>query len=284
MALALGIGLRDRGYPVKAVASRSYGSAQHMASRVDGCEAYSTVQQVVDLCGLIFITTPDDMIAEIARSIRWSPGCRVVHCSGAKALDVLEPAREQGAFTGSFHPLQTFGSVEQALENVPGSAFILEASSPLVEELQELAQALEGTSLVLPEGSRPLYHASAMMVCGYIVTLVDRASGLWESFGFDRREALQALLPLIEGTVKSLAANGIPDAVTGPLVRGDVGTIRSHLEALKEQAPDLVGLYSQLGLETLELASAKSGLDSENKGVLESLLLMHTRWMPTGIV
>lgn len=284
MALALGVGLRDRGYPVKAVASRSYESAQHMASQVDGCEAYSTVQQVVDVCGLIFVTTPDDMIAEIAKSVRWSPGCRVVHCSGAQELDVLEPAREQGAFIGSFHPLQTFGSVEQALENVPGSTFTLEASSPLLEELQELAEALEGTSLVLPQGSRPLYHASAMMVCGYIVTLADRASSLWEFFGFDQREALQALLPLIEGTVKSLGANGIPDAVTGPLVRGDVGTIRSHLEALKEQAPHLIALYSQLGLATLELASAKSGLDLENKEVLESLLLKHTRWMTSEAV
>jgi predicted short-subunit dehydrogenase-like oxidoreductase (DUF2520 family) len=283
-ALALGVRLRDRGYPVKAVASRSYESAQQMASRVDGCQAYSTVQEVVDRCGLVFVTTPDDMIAEIAKSIRWSPGYRVVHCSGAKALDVLEPAREQGAFIGSFHPLQTFGSVEQALENISGSAFALEARPPLLEELQQFADALEGTSLVLPEGSRPLYHASAMMVCGFIVTLAGQAAGLWKSFGFDQSEALQALLPLIEGTVKSLGANGIPDAFTGPLVRGDVGTIQSHLEALKQQAPHLVGLYSQLSLETLELASAKSTLDPESKGLLESLLLTHTRWMTSEAV
>ena len=277
LGTALAVSLQEQGYRVEAVASRSYTSAQSMAARVPGCQAYPTLQQVVDACDLVFLTTPDDAIALVAESLAWYPGREVVHCSGAKSLEVLDTVREQGAHVGSFHPLQTFSTVEQALESLMGSIFVLEGTPPLLEELKELAQALEGTPLVLPPGGRALYHASAMMVCGYLVALADRASGLWETFGMDRRQALETLLPLMEGTLQSVRRNGIPQAVTGPLVRGDVGTIRAHLQALEEQAPQVLPLYCRMGLETLEVAAAKAHLDEDRKEEIKALFTAYAR-------
>ncbi len=277
LGTALAMSLRERGYRVAAVASRTAASAQRLAARVPGCRAFPTLQGVVDACDLVLLTVPDDAIAPVAQSLAWRTGQGVVHCSGAKSLDVLESAQAQGAVAGSLHPLQTFGSVEQALESLPGSAFALEGAAPLLGSLKGMVEALGGVPLVLPPGSRPLYHASAVMVCGYLVALADRASGLWETFGVDRRQALEALLPLMEGTLESLRKNGVPQATTGPLVRGDVETVRSHLRALEERAPRLLPLYCRLGLETLELADAKAHLESERKQELEALLSAYAR-------
>ena len=277
MGTALAVSLQERGYQVRAVASRTYTSAQRMAARVAGCQPCADAQQVADTCDMVFLTVPDDAITPVAESLRWHPLQSVIHCSGARPLEVLEAARGQGAQVAGFHPLQTFGTVEQALASLQGSVFALEGEPPLLERLKELAQALEGTPLVIPPGGRALYHASAVMVCGYLVTLADRASRLWETFGVDRGQALSALLPLMEGTLQSLRSNGIPQALTGPLVRGDLGTIRSHLQALEEQAPQLLPLYCRMGLETLEVADTKTHLDDELKRELEALFTAHAR-------
>ena len=277
LGTALAVSLAQRGHPVAAVASRTYASAQRLAARAPGCQPRSSLQEVVDACDLVFLTVPDDAIALVTESLTWRSGQAAVHCSGAKPLEVLEAARGQGALVGSLHPLQTFSTVEQALESLAGSVCALEGEPPLLEHLKGLVQALGGRPLVLPPGSRTLYHASAVMVCGYLVALADRASGLWETFGIDRRQALEALLPLMEGTLRSLDVNGIPQAVTGPLVRGDVGTVRAHLQALERLAPDLLPLYCRLGLETLDLADAKAHLDSERKRDLETLFTAYLR-------
>jgi predicted short-subunit dehydrogenase-like oxidoreductase (DUF2520 family) len=277
LGTALAVSFAQRGHPVTAVGSRTYSSAQRLAARVPGCQPCTSLQQVVDACDLVFLTVPDDAIAPVTESLSWRSGKAAAHCSGAKPLEVLEAARGRGALVGSLHPLQTFSTVDQALESLAGSIFALEAEPPLLEHLQGLVQALDGRSLVLPPGSRTLYHASAVMVCGYLVALADRAAGLWETFGMDRRQALDALLPLMEGTLRSLDVNGIPQAVTGPLVRGDVGTVRAHLQALERLAPELLPLYCRLGLETLELADAKAHLDTERKRELETLFTAYAQ-------
>ncbi|GAI64551.1 unnamed protein product, partial [marine sediment metagenome] len=107
-------------YQVIAVSSRSQTSAKKLAQAVSSCHAFNNNQDVADTAELIFITTPDDAIAPVASEIQWHRGQSVVHCSGALSTDILEPAKNLGAQVGSFHPLQTFASVKQAVENIPG--------------------------------------------------------------------------------------------------------------------------------------------------------------------
>ena len=116
---ALAITLDRQGYHITAVASRSLTSAHRLADSVNNCQVYGNPQQVADAAQLVFITTPDDVIAEVASKIQWRKEQYIVHCSGAHSVDIIQSAREFGASTGCLHPLQTFASVEQAVENLP---------------------------------------------------------------------------------------------------------------------------------------------------------------------
>ena len=117
---------------------------------------------------------------------------------------------------------------------------------------------------------RPLYHASAVMSCGALVALLRSAAALWQSMGVDQETAFRSLIPLARTTLENAAALGPQAALTGPVVRGDVATIRRHLEALQSLAPELLSLYIALTRASIPLASA---LDGPKLRELESLLV-----------
>ncbi len=269
---ALAARLSQSGYPVVAVASRSQASAQKLSDAVGYCPIFDSNQAAADNAELIFITTPDDAIAPVVSEIKWRPGQSVVHCSGADSVAILEPAQKAGAQVGAFHPLQTFASVEQAMENMPGSTFALEAEEPLLAMLKEMATALGGNWVVLKASDKVLYHASAVIACNYLVTLVKMASDLWQSFGVPPQKATQALLPLLRGTLHNIETIGIPNCLTGPIARGDIGTINKHLDALSQTAPHLLPSYRELGLQTVPIALAKGKIDQNKAKELETAL------------
>lgn len=261
---ALAIRLNEKGYPVVAVYSRTRTSAERLAQAVKDCRICSTNQEVANLADLVFITTPDAAIPVVVSEIRWHPGQSVVHCSGADSAETLALARTFGAQIGAFHPLQTFASVKQAIENIAGSTFAIEAEEPLKTTLKELAESLNGTHIELKASDKVVYHAAAVMACNYLVTLVKLADDLWQTFGVSRDQATKALLPLIRGTLNNISTVGVPQCLTGPIARGDAGTVRKHIEALKKEAPDVLSTYCELGLQTIHVALAKGRID-ENK-------------------
>lgn len=269
---ALAVRLKEKGYTVAVVASRSRASAEKLASRVGGCQALDSPQDVADAADMVFITTPDDSIPVVACQVRWHAGQSVLHCSGVDSLDVLEPARIAGAQVGGFHPLQTFASVTHAIENLPGSTFALETEPPLLDALKMMAEALDGHWVRLGAGDKVLYHAAAVMACNYLVTLVKLATDLWKSFGADTSEATQALLPLLRGTLNNIQNVGIPNCLTGPIARGDLGTIKMHLESLEARAPELLDIYQQLGLQTVPVSLAKGRIDQARAEDMTDLL------------
>ncbi|MFC1962125.1 Rossmann-like and DUF2520 domain-containing protein, partial [Chloroflexota bacterium] len=221
---ALAVLFSRKGYPVAAVSSRSQTSAQKLAEQVKGCRVASGNQELADSADLVFITTPDDIIGKVAAEVRWHSNQSVVHCSGAASTDILEPARKSGAQVGSIHPLQTFAGVAQAIANIPGSTFAIEAEEPALSTLKEMAEAFDGKHIELKASDKVLYHAAAVIACNYLVTLVKLATDLWQTFSVPREQASQSLLPLIQGTLNNLNKIGIPDCLTGPIARGDTGT------------------------------------------------------------
>jgi predicted short-subunit dehydrogenase-like oxidoreductase (DUF2520 family) len=269
---ALAVRLSQKGYPVLAVSSRSPVSAQILAGLVVDCRAFESAQEVADVSELVFITTPDDIIASVARDTQWHAGQSVVHCSGAHSVDILEPARQLGANVGSFHPLQTFAGVNQAIDNLPGSAFALEAEEPLLSTLKELASVLDGSWAELRPGDKALYHTAAVFVSNYLVTLVKLALDLWQDFGVPPKEATKALLPLLKGTVNNIEHIGLPNCLTGPVARGDLGTINRHLDVLEGRNASLLSAYKELGLQTIPIALAKGKVDEKRAEELRTLL------------
>jgi len=268
---ALSARLSGLGYPVVAVSSRRRASAQRLAQAVKGCRVFDN-QGVADAAELVFITTPDDAIARVASEVKWHPEQGVVHCSGADSTDILKPAKKFGAQVGVFHPLQTFASAKQAVENIPGSTFALEAEEPLMKMLKEMATALGGNWVEVKAGDKVLYHAAAVIACNYLVTLVKLATDLWQTFDVPPQKATQALLPLLRGTIHNIDTVGIPQCLTGPIARGDVGTIKKHLDALEQTAPHLVSTYRELGLQTIPIAVAKGKIDKNQAEELRVIL------------
>lgn len=269
---ALARGLASVGYRVPAIFGRNAERAARLAGDIAGAQAVTSAQQVVDAVDVAFLTVPDDAIQAVAERLTWAPGKSAVHCSGATSLDVLEHATTQGASVGAFHPLQTFASPEQAESNLPGSAFAIEASDDaLAESLSSMARALGGRPLIL-RGGKALYHASAVIACNYLVALLDAAAGLWEGLGLTKDEGLHALLPLVRGTIENLDAIGLPNALTGPVSRGDVGTIDRNIAALSEHDPETAALYVELARRTIPIARAKGTLtEPDAKRLLEYL-------------
>jgi predicted short-subunit dehydrogenase-like oxidoreductase (DUF2520 family) len=268
---ALAVRLSGVGYPVVAVASRSRASAQRLAKAVKGSRILDN-QGVADNAELVFITTPDDAIARVASEVKWRPGQGVVHCSGADSTAILQAAKKSGAQVGVFHPLQTFASLKQAMENIPGSTFALEADKPLLKTLKEMVSVLGGRWVELKASDKVLYHAAAVIACNYMVTLVKLATDLWQTFDVPPKEATQALLPLLRGTIHNIETVGIPQCLTGPIARGDVGTIKKHLDALERTAPHIVATYRELGLQTIPIAMAKGRINQTQADELRVIL------------
>jgi len=269
---ALAVRLSQRGWPVVAVSSRTVSSAQKLAGLVPNCQVCHTAQELADAAELVFITTPDDVITQVCDEVKWHEGQSVVHCSGAHSVNILESARIFGAAVGSFHPLQTFADVNQAIENLPGSTFALEAEEPLLSTLKKLTSLLNGNWVELKPGDKVMYHTAAVFACNYLVTLVKLALDLWLDFGVSSKEATRALLPLLKGTIKNIDAIGLPDCLTGPVARGDLGTIERHLSALEARNPSLLTTYKELGLKTIPVALAKGKIDERKAVEMKALL------------
>lgn len=269
---ALAIRLSEKGYQVVAVSSRTQASAEKLAGAISECRMCGSSQEVADAADLVFITTPDAAIPLVVAAVRWHQGQGVVHCSGADSAQTLDPALRFGANTGAFHPLQTFASVRQAIDNIAGSTFAVEAEEPLKSTLRELTVALNGTCIELKASDKVVYHAAAVIACNYLVTLVKVADDLWQTFGVPRDEATKALLPLLCGTLNNIAAVGVPQCLTGPIARGDIGTVSKHIDALKREAPDVLSTYCELGLQTIPIALAKGRIDENKADELRAVL------------
>ncbi len=268
----LATGFAHAGGDVVAVASRSIASAQALVKRVRGARACAP-QEVADRADLVFLTVPDDAIERVASSIRWRAGSACVHCSGAADLDALKKAAADGALTGGFHPLHMFGEPGQSPDALAGCAIALAGPDALLEKLERLARSLGAKPLRLPEGGRALYHAAANFSGAFVIALVQETIALWKKLGIAEADALAALLPLLRGTVDNVERLGAAGGLGSAVARGDVGTIRRHLDALAQSAPDSLELYRILSLRTIPLALAKGTLKPETAKEITTLLL-----------
>jgi predicted short-subunit dehydrogenase-like oxidoreductase (DUF2520 family) len=267
-----GVRLREQGYPVTAVADISPAAAERFATLVPGCLVSRNNQELAEAVDVVFITTADDYIPRVSSELKWRSGQMAVHCSGASTVQSLETARKQGAQVGSIHPCQTFAGIEQAIANLPGSTFAIEAEEPVKTTLTEMARALKGDIVYLTSEDKVLYHAAAAIACNYFTTIVKLAADLWCNFGKTPADAIKAYMPLLRGTLANIETAGFPKCLTGPIARGDVATIRRHLAALDKYAPELLPLYKELGGFTIPIGRDKGSLAADRAEDLRTLL------------
>jgi predicted short-subunit dehydrogenase-like oxidoreductase (DUF2520 family) len=271
----LAVALGQAGYRVVAVASRTFASAHGLAQRLAGCTAYTSPQQVVDACELVFISTPDDTIGQVASGLTWRGGQGVVHCSGATSLDVFAVPMAQGVLPGALHPFQAVASLDTGVSSLPGTTFGIEADGVMREVLVTMALALGGRPIVLSAADKALYHLSAVMMGNLLTGLAATAAQLWEHLGASRADGLQAVVTMMRSVVHNLEHAGIPAAVAGPYVRGDVGTIRRHFETLSVTAPAVLPLYRELALAALPFGVEKGALGHDQSQTIQHLIAQY---------
>jgi predicted short-subunit dehydrogenase-like oxidoreductase (DUF2520 family) len=271
LGTALAWSMAQRGLNVAAAASATRSSADRLIAPIRGCRV-ENIQDVVDMCDLVFITTPDRSIGTTTAQARWRAGKSVVHCSGVTEVAALDAAVREGALVGGFHPMQTFGEPQAAVASLPGCTITIEAEEPLFGVLVALAQHLECRVNRLPPGMRGRYHAAAGYGSQFINALLREASRIWQSWGATEEDSVRALLPMARGTLAAIASAGLADAMPGPVSRGDVSSVEKHLAALAHLDPDVTESYRLLCGRTVALALDRGAIDGTTAGRIRELL------------
>jgi len=267
----LGRLLREAGVAIRGVACRSLASAGEACTFMGAGEPLAAAADAAAAAGCVIIATPDRIIAEAekqaARGV--GPGHVVLHLSGALPSSVLSACRAAGASVGSMHPLQSFTDPGKSLEIVAGSVFACEGDGDAVRAATAIAGAVGGRPVTIPTESKPLYHAAAAAASNFLSTVLCLGVDLMEKTGMDRKTALDALLPLIEGTIRNARARGLPQSLTGPVERGDADTVRAHLEAIRRTCPELEEKYAALVAMTVDAALRKGSITAEQAAAMK---------------
>jgi predicted short-subunit dehydrogenase-like oxidoreductase (DUF2520 family) len=265
---ALGLALSRAGWPIHAVASRDEGRRQRFTSLVEGARPFVEPQALVEEVELIILAVPDDVIPTMASGIRMYGGQAMVHTSGALGAEVLAPAMAAGTQIGAFHPLVAFADTDRAIAALHGATVAIEGDDQLAILLSAMAERVGATAVRLAPGSKAAYHAAAVLAAGGFIALLDAIAELAAVAGLDEAGALAIYGPLIEGTLGNARALGIRAALTGPMTRGDIGTLGAHLAAMAEHAPGALELYAAAARREIALAQERGALAPETAAAM----------------
>lgn len=226
------------------------------------------LSELVDVCDVIFLTVADGAIGSVVEQIvalaKDLTGKAVVHTSGVHSADILSPLLSQGAQVGSLHPAFPFANGDMPTGVLSGVVFAVETEHhALKQQLLKLVNVCGGVVVQVTSEQKALYHASLVMMSNYLVTLYDVAKRLLFSAISDEKQADAILQPLLMATVQNIQQVGTPDALTGPLVRDDAGTVQRHLEALATLHPSIRELYVMLAQQTRPMLQQRQ-IDTQN--------------------
>jgi predicted short-subunit dehydrogenase-like oxidoreductase (DUF2520 family) len=253
------VSVRERLPALAIVGAGRMGGALARAAAANGLDVALTGRddavKSCRVCEAALLCVPDAAVGEAATAISEAvPPLRLVgHTSGATGLDALAPVTERGASTFSLHPLQTVPGPDADLREAPCA--VSGSDEDAERYATSLAEALGMRPFAVPEDRRGAYHAAASMASNFLVVLEESAADLLGQAGI--ADARELLAPLVLRTATNWAERG-GEALTGPIARGDEETVASHLEAIRELAPELEGLYEALAARTRELASQEA--------------------------
>jgi predicted short-subunit dehydrogenase-like oxidoreductase (DUF2520 family) len=246
------------GYEIIDVVCRSQASSRAAIAFIGAGRPQSTARAQLLPADVFFIATPDDRISDAVKRLlkdsRIIGGAVVLHASGALASDILSPLRKVGFATGSCHPLQTFESPARAIEILRDAYFCIEGQPRAVRAARRLVKKIGARHFESPTELKSLYHAAAVMASGGVTALVSISLEMLARCGLSDAQSRRVLLPLVEGTVANIRAVGPARALTGPVRRGDAGTIARNLHALAAVDASWREIYRQLAARGLVLA------------------------------
>lgn len=250
----LAAALRRAGHEIVAAAGESDASRGRIEALLPGVRVAKPTD-VARASELLLLTVPDDMLANVVTVLSHSgaihEGQVVVHTSGRHGLAVLEPARAAGARAIAMHPAMTFTGTEVDLPRLAGCVFGITAGADDRELTEALVADLGGRPMWVPEDRRTMYHAGLAHGANHLVTLVAEAMEILSAAGAEDPAA--TLRPLLTAALDNALEQG-DAALTGPIVRGDVETVRAHVSDLAATAPQTLASYVAMARATLDRA------------------------------
>ncbi len=271
LATALAIALHQAGYSIDQIISRKTASSMRraglLARKVEA--RASAVGEVQIRADIVWFCVPDAAIASAARSLapaaEWR-GKIALHSSGALTSDELSILRVRGAFAASIHPLMTFVSKSRpSVANVP---FAIEGDPGAVRAARSIVKSLGGQAFAIPKQDKAAYHAWGTFASPLLTALLAATEKVAAIAGVNGKAARKKMLPILRQTLENYANFGAPDAFSGPIVRGDVDTVRHHLQSLRRD-PVARQVYVALAQAALAYLPAKN--KSAMKKVLKAL-------------
>lgn len=220
-------------------------------------KSFKELKDIVAISDTLFITTPDDRIGKVWDDIRQLPieNKIICHCSGSLASTIFADIEACKAYGYSIHPLYAISSKEESYKKLNKAYFSIEGSKGRMEEIEALFKLLGNPYQIISKDHKTLYHAAAVTVSNQVIALLSQGVALMKQCGFEEERALEALWPLVMGNMETIHDKGLVKALTGPIERGDLGTVKKHLSALEDYDREL---YSMLSLRLLNLAKVKN--------------------------
>jgi predicted short-subunit dehydrogenase-like oxidoreductase (DUF2520 family) len=272
----LGAALRGAEHAIIGVSAVSDASRERADTLLPGVPVLE-VRDIVERAELVLLAVPDDalgpLVDGLAKLGAWQPGQLVAHTSGRYGVGILHPVRAAGAVPLALHPAMTFTGMSLDLTRLLDCTFGVTADPAMLPIAQALVVEMGAEPVAIAEGDRVLYHAALAHGSNHLVTLVAQASQLLREVGVDAPERM--LGPLLRATLENALASG-ESALTGPVARGDAGTVAAHAEALREHdggsGGDILEAYLAMARATARRAGRRGLLGPEKlAGVRQAL-------------
>lgn len=269
---ALGAALARAGHEVVAASGVSAQSRRRAEQMLPGA-ALLAPDETVAAADFVLLAVPDDvlrpLVAGLAETGAWRPGQLVAHTSGAQGIGVLDPAAARGVLALALHPVMTFTGRPEDLDRLDGASFGVTAPDELRPVAESLVVEMGGEPVWVPESARALYHAALSIGSNHLVTLVNDTLALLDGVGVEQPARLVA--PLLSASLDNVLR--LRDAaLTGPVSRGDVATVVSHVRTIASRAPDVLPSYAALARRTAERAQAAGRLTADQAAALREVL------------
>jgi predicted short-subunit dehydrogenase-like oxidoreductase (DUF2520 family) len=259
---------------VVGVCNRTQQSAREAVSEIGAGEAVARIGEL-PVADVYLLATPDNNVEAACRELACShdlSSAVVFHVSGSLSSSVLSAARASGATVASVHPVMTFTDALTPAERFRGTYCGHEGDAGATQFLIEVFGAIGGRPFAIDSSAKPLYHAAMVFAMNYFVVTVDAGLQCLAEAGVDRQTGQAVLGPLLRAAASNIGELGPVEALTGPIARGDVGTVQSHLEALDQWDGGLAALYRALGRQAIALSEQAGRAPHEQLATLTRLL------------
>ena len=268
----LGAALTQAGHRVVAVSGVSDASRRRADALLPGVPVVPPTE-VLEAAELVLLTVPDDVLPELVAGIAASDAVRagalMVHTSGRYGVAVLDPVTRHGALPLALHPAMTFTGRQEDLARLAGACFGITAPEPLRPIAEALVVEMGADPQWVDEEARPLYHAALAGGANHLATLVNESVDLLRQCGVAEPERL--LAPLLGASLDNALRSG-DAALTGPVARGDAGTVAAHVAVLRKVSPDTAAAYVAMARLTADRALAAGLLKPEAAEALLDVL------------